>query len=72
MKFDEMDISIEKLSTETQRLITGLEKLNQKLRPPREITKKYYSISEYTEVELADVLIWALLMLIGGVGSDKE
>ena len=48
------------------------EKLNPKLRPPREITKKYYGISEYTEVELADVLIWALLMLIGGVGSDKE
>jgi chromosome segregation ATPase len=48
------------------------EKLNPKLRPPREITKKYYSIGEYTEVELADVLIWALLMLIGGVGSDKE
>ena len=48
------------------------EKRNPKLRPPREITKKYYSIGEYTEVELADVLIWALLMLIGGVGSDKE
>ena len=48
------------------------EKLNPKLRPPREITKKYYNIGEYTEVELADVLIWALLMLIGGVGSDKE
>ena len=47
------------------------EKLNPKLRPPREITKKYYSIGEYTEVELADVLIWALLMLIGEVGSDK-
>jgi len=48
------------------------EKRNPKLRPPREITKKYYSIGEYTEVELADVLIWALLMLIRGVGSDKE
>jgi len=44
---------------------------NPKLRPPREITKKYYKIGEYTEVELADVLIWALLMLIGEVGSDK-
>jgi len=47
------------------------EKLNPKLRPPREITKKYFSIGEYTEVELADVLIWALTMLIGEVGSDK-
>ena len=45
---------------------------NPKLRPPREITKKYYSIGEYTEVELADVFIWALLVLIGEVGSDKE
>jgi len=48
------------------------EKRNPKLRPPREITKKYYSIGEYTEVGFTDVLIWALLMLIGGVGSDKE
>jgi septal ring factor EnvC (AmiA/AmiB activator) len=44
---------------------------NPKLRPPREITKKYYNIGEYTEVELADVLVWALTMLIGEVGSDK-
>ncbi|GAH93706.1 unnamed protein product, partial [marine sediment metagenome] len=45
--------------------------LNPKLRPPRQITQKYFNIGEYTEVELADVLIWALLMLIGEVGSDK-
>jgi hypothetical protein len=45
--------------------------LNPKLRPPREITKKYYNISEYTEVELTDVLIWALVMLVSEVGSDK-
>ncbi len=59
-----------------QYLMIGLawcrKNLNPKLRPPREITGKYYSIGEYTEVELTDVLIWALLMLIGGVGSDKE
>jgi chromosome segregation ATPase len=58
-----------------QYLMIGLawcrKNLNPKLKPPREITKKYYSIGEYTEVELADVLIWALLMLIGEVGSDK-
>ncbi len=64
------------LQVVVQYLMIGLawcrKNLNPKLRPPREITKKYYNIGEYTEVELADVLIWALLMLIGGVGSDKE
>ena len=45
--------------------------LNPKLRPPRAIIKKHYSISKYTEVELADVLTWALLVLIEEVGSDK-
>jgi len=44
---------------------------NPKLRPPREITRKYF-IAEYTEVELADVLVWALTILIGEVGNDKE
>jgi len=48
------------------------QKLNPKLRPPRVITKRYYRISEYTEVELADILTWALLMLIEGVNSGKE
>lgn len=48
------------------------EKLNPKLRPPRVITERYYSIREYTEVELADVLNWALLMLIEGINSGKE
>jgi len=63
------------LQVVVQYLMIGLawcrKHFNPKLRPPREITKKYYSIGEYTEVELADVLIWALLMLIGEVGSDK-
>jgi len=63
------------LQVVVQYLMIGLawcrKNLNPKLRPPREITKKYYSIGEYTEVELADVLIWALLMLIGEVSSDK-
>ncbi len=64
------------LQVVVQYLMIGLawcrKNLNPKLRPPREITKKYYSIGEYTEVELADVLIWALLMLIKEAGSDKE
>lgn len=63
------------LQVVVQYLMIGLawcrKNLNPKLRPPREITKKYYSIGEYTEVELADLLIWALLMLVGEVGSDK-
>jgi len=46
--------------------------LNPKLRPPRVITKRYYSISDYTEVELVDILTWALLMLIQGVSDGKE
>jgi len=64
------------LQVVVQYLMIGLawcrKNLNPKLRPPREITRKYYSIGEYTEVELADVLIWALLMLIKEAGSDKE
>lgn len=63
------------LQVVVQYLMIGLawcrKNLNPKLRPPREITKKYYSIGEYTEVELADVFIWALLMLVGEVRSDK-
>lgn len=63
------------LQVVVQYLMIGLawcrKHFNPKLKPPREITKKYYGIGEYTEVELADVLIWALLMLIGEVGSDK-
>lgn len=61
-----------------QYLMTGLAwcqtNFDPKLRPPKAITKRYYSISEYTQVELADILNWALLMLIGGgeSGSDKR
>lgn len=46
-------------------------KLNPKLRPPKAILKKHYNISEYTEVELADIITWALLALTEGVGSDQ-
>ncbi|MBA7626486.1 hypothetical protein ES703_33936 [subsurface metagenome] len=66
------DISLQVV---VQYLMVGLawcrKNLNPKLRPPREITGKYHSIGQYTEVELTDVLIWALLMLVGEVGSDK-
>jgi len=44
-------------------------KLNPKLRPPQAILKKYYSIREYSEVELADIITWALLALTEGTGN---
>lgn len=47
-------------------------KFNPKLRPPRFIKDKYYQISEYTNVELADLLIWALGVLTeGGAYGNK-
>ena len=46
-------------------------KLNPKLTPPKAILKKHYSISEYTEVELADIITWALLALTEGMSSDQ-
>lgn len=48
------------------------QKLNPKLRPPRPIIKKYYTISEYTAVELADVVTWALLVLTEAMSSAKR
>jgi len=63
------------LQVVAQYLMIGLawcrKNLNPKLKPPQQITKKYYQIGEHTAVELADVLFWALLMLIGEVGDDK-
>ncbi|MBI2858064.1 MAG: hypothetical protein HYX90_03200 [Chloroflexi bacterium] len=47
-------------------------KLNPKLKPSKAILRKYYSISEYTEVELTDVITWALLMLVEGMENDQE
>jgi len=44
-----------------------LKKFNPKLKPPEEIVpKKYFSISSYTGVELADAVRMALLMLVSG------
>ena len=45
------------------------EKFNPKLRPPRVIVRKYFRIDEYTDVELADVVSWALFMLLEGGNS---
>lgn len=46
-------------------------KLNPKFRPPRWIVRKYYSISEYTDVELADLVRWSLEALTEGVGENE-
>jgi len=35
-------------------------KFNPKLRPPKWITRKYYSIGEYMDVELVDLIRWCL------------
>jgi chromosome segregation ATPase len=47
-------------------------KLNLKLRPPRAILKKYYTINEYTDVELTDIITWALLAFMEGMGNVQR
>lgn len=44
-------------------------KLNPKVRPPRAILKKYYSIGEYSEVELTDLITWSLVVLTEGINN---
>ncbi len=39
---------------------------NPKLKPPRHIVEKYHRISENTDVELADLLVWCLITLTEG------
>lgn len=47
-------------------------RFNPKLRPPRIIVAKYYRISDYTEVQLADLLTWSLIALTeGGAYGSK-
>jgi len=48
-----------------------LRKLNAKFRPPRWVVRKYYSIGEYTDVELADLVRWSLEAFTEGVGGDE-
>ena len=47
-------------------------KVNLKLRPPWWITSKYYKIAEYTDLELADLLRWALEAFVQGVGENER
>jgi len=48
-----------------------LRKLNLKFRPPRWVVRKYYSIGEYTDVELADLVRWSLDAFNEGVGGNE-
>lgn len=47
-------------------------KLNPKLRPPRWITSKYYRITEYSDLELADLIRWALEAFTQGLGENER
>jgi prefoldin subunit 5 len=46
-------------------------KFNPKLRPPKWIMRKYYSIGEYTDVELADLVRWSLEGLTEGIRGNE-
>ena len=47
-------------------------KLNPKLRPPKWVLRKYYSIGEYTDVELTDLISWAFQAFAEGVGTNER
>jgi len=47
-------------------LVWCTKKCNPKLKPPRTITSKYYHITEFTSVELTDLLSWSLTALNEG------
>ena len=49
-----------------------LRKLNLKSRPPRWVVRKYYSIGEYTDVELTDLVRWSLEAFTEGVGGNEK
>jgi len=46
-------------------------KFNPKLRPPKWIMRKYYSIGEYTYVELVDLVRWSLEGLTEGIRGNE-
>ena len=46
-------------------------KFNPKVRPPKWIRQKYYAIGEYTDVELADIVRWALEGLMEGIEGNE-
>jgi hypothetical protein len=47
-------------------------KLNPKMRPLEWVTKRYYSITWYTEIELADLIRWASEAFTEGVGANER
>jgi len=48
-----------------------MRKFNAKLRPPKWIRQKYYTIGEYTDVELADLVRWSLEGLMEGIEGNE-
>lgn len=48
-----------------------MRKFNPKVRPPKWIRQKYYSIGEYTDVELADLVRWSLEGLTEGIRGNE-
>ena len=48
-----------------------MRKFNAKLRPPKWIRQKYYTIGEYTDVELADQVRWSLEGLMEGIEGNE-
>lgn len=47
-------------------------KHNPKQRPPRVVLSKYLTITDFTPVELADVIAWALAIVTEGIGRDTR
>lgn len=47
-------------------------RLNPKLRPPAWITRKYCSIADYTNLELADLVRWSAEAFIEGAGKNER
>jgi myosin heavy subunit len=52
-------------------LLWCLRKFNPKSRPPRWVVRKYYSIGEYSDVELADLVRWSLGAFSEEVGDNE-
>jgi hypothetical protein len=52
-------------------LLWCVRKLNLKFRPPTWVVRKYYNISQYTDVELVDLVRWSLEAFAEGVTGNE-
>jgi len=52
-------------------LLWCVRKLNLKFRPPTWVVRKYYNISQYTDVELVDLVRWSLEAFAEGVKGNE-